>query len=82
MSPEAAIVSPAVEAQGVEYAYRTRKDGVRKALDGLSFQVAAGEIFGFLGPNGGGKTTLFRILATLARPQGGTVLVRKAKGSK
>ncbi len=48
---------------------------MRKALDGLSFQVAAGEIFGFLGPNGGGKTTLFRILATLARPQGGTVRV-------
>lgn len=75
MSPEADIVPPAVEAQGVEYAYRTRKTGLRKALDGLSFRVAAGEIFGFLGPNGGGKTTLFRILATLARPQGGTVRV-------
>lgn len=75
MSPEADIVLPAVEAQGVEYAYRTRKAGVHKALDGLSFRVAAGEIFGFLGPNGGGKTTLFRILATLARPQGGSVRV-------
>ena len=79
MSPEASIApfqdSSAVEAQGVEYAYRTRKAGVRKALAGLSFRVAAGEIFGFLGPNGGGKTTLFRILATLVRPQGGTVRV-------
>ena len=79
MSPEADIAtfqdSAAVEAQGVEYTYRTRKGGARKALDGLSFEVAAGEIFGFLGPNGGGKTTLFRILATLARPQGGSVRV-------
>ena len=37
--------------------------------------MAPGEVFGFLGPNGGGKTTLFRILATLARPQAGSVSV-------
>jgi ABC-2 type transport system ATP-binding protein len=48
---------------------------VHQALAGLSFEVAPGEIYGFLGPNGGGKTTLFRILATLARPQGGEVRV-------
>jgi ABC-2 type transport system ATP-binding protein len=65
----------AVEAQGVEYAYRTRKAGLRRALDGVSFRIEAGEIFGFLGPNGGGKTTLFRILSTLAKPQGGSVRV-------
>jgi ABC-2 type transport system ATP-binding protein len=41
----------------------------------VSFEVAPGEIFGFLGPNGGGKTTLFRILATLARPDRGEVQV-------
>lgn len=41
----------------------------------MSFEVAPGEIFGFLGPNGGGKTTLFRILATLARPDRGEVQV-------
>ncbi len=64
----------AVEAREVEYAYRSRK-GVHQALAGLSFQVAPGEIYGFLGPNGGGKTTLFRILATLARPQGGSVRI-------
>ena len=63
MSPELAV-----EARGVEYAYRAHR-----ALAGLSFQVAPGEVYGFLGPNGGGKTTLFRILATLARPQKGTV---------
>jgi ABC-2 type transport system ATP-binding protein len=69
LSPEAAVL-----ARGVEYAYRSRK-GVHQALAGLSFEVAPGEIYGFLGPNGGGKTTLFRILATLARPQGGEVRV-------
>ena len=36
-----------------------------KALEGVDFEVAPGEVFGVLGPNGGGKTTLFRILATL-----------------
>ncbi|MDA0999416.1 MAG: ABC transporter ATP-binding protein [bacterium] len=46
--------------------------GERMALNGVSFEVAAGEIFGLLGPNGGGKTTLFRILTTLMRPSGGT----------
>lgn len=38
------------------------------ALDDVSLRVAPGEIFGVLGPNGGGKTTLFRILATLLTP--------------
>lgn len=67
--------APAVEARGVEFSYRVRKGGSRKALSGLDFQVAEGEIFGFLGPNGGGKTTLFRILATLVRPEAGSVRV-------
>ncbi len=41
------------------------------ALDGVSFEVNAGEVFGILGPNGGGKTTLFRILSTLLAPSVG-----------
>lgn len=42
-----------------------------KALDGVSFEVGKGELFGLIGPDGAGKTTLFRILTTLIRPDGG-----------
>jgi len=51
----------------------THRYGQRTALDKVSFEVPAGEIFGFLGPNGGGKTTLFRILSTLVAPREGSV---------
>ncbi|MFO1042791.1 MAG: ABC transporter ATP-binding protein [Planctomycetaceae bacterium] len=47
--------------------------GSRVALDGVGFTVALGEIFGLLGPNGGGKTTLFRLMATLLPIHSGTV---------
>jgi ABC-2 type transport system ATP-binding protein len=45
--------------------------GSREALRGVTFQVGRGEIFGLLGPNGGGKTSLFRILATSFPPTAG-----------
>ena len=38
----------------------------------MSFSIARGEIFGFLGPNGGGKTTLFKLLSTLVPIQSGS----------
>src|SRR5277367_5159305 len=49
-----------LEVQNLSYRY-----GERQALKSLSFNVEKGEIFGFLGPNGGGKTTTFKILSTL-----------------
>jgi ABC-2 type transport system ATP-binding protein len=69
--------APAVEARGVRFSYpvKRRSGPVRPALAGVDFQVEPGEIFGFLGPNGGGKSTLFRILATLARPESGSLRI-------
>ena len=53
----------------------TRRFGSTVALDGVSFAVAPGELFGLVGPDGGGKTTLFRILTTLLLPDAGRATV-------
>jgi len=53
----------------------THRYGDRVALQDVSFDVAQGEIFGLLGPNGGGKSTLFRILSTMMVPTAGTATV-------
>ena len=45
--------------------------GKVKALDSISFDVKRGELFGLIGPDGAGKTTLFRVLATLLNPDEG-----------
>jgi ABC-2 type transport system ATP-binding protein len=53
-----------------------KKDyGEVRALDGLSFEVAPGTIFGLLGPNGAGKSTAVKVLTTLARADGGEARV-------
>jgi sodium transport system ATP-binding protein len=46
--------------------------GSKLAVDDVSFDVHAGEVFGLLGPNGAGKTTTLRMLATLLKPSSGT----------
>ncbi len=52
----------------------THRYGERVALDNIHLDIgSAGELFAILGPNGGGKTTLFRILSTLLAPQSGQV---------
>jgi ABC-2 type transport system ATP-binding protein len=45
-----------------------------RAVDGVSFQVEAGEVFGLLGPNRAGKTTLIKLLLALCQPTSGKVL--------
>ncbi len=65
-----AVSALAVEVEGLRHLY-----GSREALAGISLAVSCGEIFGLLGPNGGGKTTLFKILSTLMPATGGTVRV-------
>ena len=56
---------------------RGRTDGAKRvvAVDHVSFEVPRGEIFGMLGPNGTGKSTLIRLLSTLLAPDTGTVSV-------
>jgi branched-chain amino acid transport system ATP-binding protein len=54
--------------------------GVR-AVDGVSFNVAAGEVLSIIGPNGAGKTTLFNIVSGLYRPDGGTIRIAGADAS-
>ena len=61
---------PAVEAQGL-----SRRFGDDAALREVSFEVAPGELYGVIGPDGAGKTTLFRILVTLLLPDAGTARV-------
>jgi ABC-2 type transport system ATP-binding protein len=61
---------PAIEVRGLSHCY-----GERRALDSVDFAVENGVIFGLLGPNGGGKTTLFRILSTLLPIQTGRASV-------
>ena len=53
----------------------TKRYGKLTALDDVSFQVAQGELFGLIGPDGAGKTTLFRLLTTLIAPDEGGATV-------
>ena len=62
-----------MEQAAIAVAGLRRDYGDRPALDGVAFELAAGESLVVLGPNGAGKTTLLRVLATLLRPSGGEV---------
>ena len=64
----------AVTVNNITKSYGTKKVPV-KALHGISFEVDKGELFGIIGPDGAGKTSLFRILTTLLLADGGNAIV-------
>ena len=63
-------MSAAIQASGLEYSY-----GDLKAVNGVSLEVAPGEVLGFLGPNGAGKSTTIKMLTGQLNPDAGTVTV-------
>jgi len=75
------VGDPVIEVEDLRRRYKSRT-GLRRgssrdveAVQGISFQVERGELFGLLGPNGAGKTTTIKILITLLLPTGGTARV-------
>jgi len=62
---------PVIEIEGLRKAYRGLRGPPTRALDGLDLSVPEGGVFGFLGPNGSGKTTTIRCLLGLVQPSGG-----------
>ena len=73
MTIAAPLVSPPMEAIVVEEL--RKRYGEVQALDGVSFSVREGEVFGLLGPNGAGKSTTVRVLVTLTEPDTGAAFV-------
>jgi len=66
---------PVIEVVGLRKEYRQGRRRRVVALAGLDLEVPSGGVFGFLGPNGSGKTTTIRCLLGLARPNAGTIRV-------
>jgi ABC-2 type transport system ATP-binding protein len=64
-------MTPAVRLDALRHVYAPG----RAALDGVSLEVSPGETFGLLGPNGGGKSTMFRILSTYFAPTSGSAAI-------
>ncbi|HLY29320.1 MAG TPA: ABC transporter ATP-binding protein, partial [Aggregatilineales bacterium] len=74
---------PSISVQGL-----TKHFGAFTAVDGVSFEVQPGEVIGYLGPNGSGKTTTIRMLCGLLHPSSGGIhvlgvdVVRNPEGAK
>jgi len=66
----AALSRPAIEVRGL-----TKRFGAAIAVDNLSIDCAPGEVFGFVGPDGAGKTTIMRLIAAVMAPDEGSILI-------
>jgi ABC-2 type transport system ATP-binding protein len=66
----------------VEAISLTKQFGQIRALDGISFNIKPGEIYGLIGPNGAGKTTTLRIVCTLIKPTAGTIKIFNQDATK
>ena len=64
-----------IETRGLSKLFKDKKRGEIRAVDGVSFTCAPGQIYGLLGANGAGKTTTLRMLATILEPSDGTAIV-------
>jgi len=71
-----------VQVNNISKSFVNRKKKRIEAVKNVSFECRSGEIYGLLGPNGAGKTTTLRIIATLLKPDGGTVIVNGLDNQK
>ena len=77
-----APVAIVIETAGLRKEFRTRRGGLRVAVQNLDLAVPAGGVHGFLGPNGSGKTTTIRMLLGLARATRGSMALFGADGAR
>ena len=70
VAPGSLDAAPAIEIRDLGVSY-----GAKRAVDGLTLQVPTGSVFGFLGPNGSGKTTTIKALLGFRPPNGGSARV-------
>ncbi len=66
---------PVIQAEALCKVFPTASGDEKRAVDGLSFAVPAGQIYGLLGPNGAGKTTTLRMLSGLMKPTSGRAVL-------
>ncbi|MBI3630797.1 MAG: metal ABC transporter ATP-binding protein [Candidatus Sungbacteria bacterium] len=71
------VEEPMMEIQGLTFAY-----GGNTVLDHVSFSIRKGDYIGIIGPNGGGKTTLIKILTGLLKPHSGAVTISGAPAAR
>src|SRR5947209_14888988 len=64
-----------IHVENLTKSFRDLRRGEVRAVDRVSFDAKAGEVFGLLGPNGAGKTTTLRILCTVLKPTAGSATV-------